>query len=501
MEIAREIHVTTQCWTVGSSNERSALESRPPSQLRVLPAPNGIAHLFAGSHGTTISDSIFTVNAHQVAGSKGFDILTNAVSPNAFHNSDDRPDPPKCHENTRVAVIKKIIDWVTGKIDIDTFILWLYGPAGAGKSAIARTVAELCAAQNLLLASFLFFRTDSRRNTMDPLAATIAYQITLAIPAARAHIEAVVEAHPLILSYSCERLEEQFIKLIFEPLRVLSEQGHFSQDTLPPLIVIDGLDECLDEGAQTALIRLVFSLMSRYQLPLKFLIASRPEAHIKPVFAAISPISDLELNDDFHPDDDIRHFLEDRFREIRSSHPFRSRIPSSWPKKWELESLIQKASGQFIYASIAMRFVDSPRHLPTQRLEILLDLRLPTNRDLPFAELDNLYRLLLSRVENPPLALQILGVHIALQPRSGLYHVEAIEYMLGLEGGELNVALTDLGSILECGNWVKFHHRSFVDFLLSPQRSKEYYIDVRKSHTAIAQWVLQTFSRSSVGEW
>ena len=69
------------------------------------------------------------------AHNKGFDRLMPAVSPNAFHNSDDRPDPPKCHENTRVAVINKIMEWVTGKIDTDSFTLWFYGPAGAGKRA------------------------------------------------------------------------------------------------------------------------------------------------------------------------------------------------------------------------------------------------------------------------------------------------------------------------------------------------------------------------------
>jgi hypothetical protein len=99
-----------------------------------------------------------------------------AVSPNAFYDSDNRADPPKCHENTRVAVITKIMDWVTSPIDTDAFMnwlcspsstdqtddfmLWLYGPAGAGKTAIARRVAELCEAQGLLLASFLFFRSD-----------------------------------------------------------------------------------------------------------------------------------------------------------------------------------------------------------------------------------------------------------------------------------------------------------------------------------------------------
>jgi hypothetical protein len=42
---------------------------------------------------------------------KGIDRLMEAVSPNAFYDSDNRADPPKCHPNTRVAVINKIIDW------------------------------------------------------------------------------------------------------------------------------------------------------------------------------------------------------------------------------------------------------------------------------------------------------------------------------------------------------------------------------------------------------
>ena len=96
-----------------------------------------------------------------------------AVSSNAFYDSDDRPDPPKCHPKTRVAVINKIIDWANGKIDTNAFMLWLYGPAGAGKTAIARKVAEIFAEHGLLLASFLFFRSDSQRNTMKPLVANI----------------------------------------------------------------------------------------------------------------------------------------------------------------------------------------------------------------------------------------------------------------------------------------------------------------------------------------
>ena len=251
---------------------------------------------------------------------KGMDRLMEAVSPNAFYDSDDRVDPPKCHPNTRIAVINKIIDWSNGMID--TFMLWLYGPAGAGKTAIARRIAEIFAEHGLLLASFLFFRSDPKRNTMKPLIANIAYRVAFVIPGAREIINTVIEADPLILSSS---VEMQLKKLVFEPLRLLVDQGYFSYRKFPRLIIFDGLDECLEKDSQTNLLQLLSSSVARYQLPLKFLLVSRPESHIKSAVAIANEqatVSHLELNDDFRPDEDIRCFLTDKFREIKTCHPF-----------------------------------------------------------------------------------------------------------------------------------------------------------------------------------
>jgi len=310
---------------------------------------------------------------------KGLEKLMEAVSPNAFYDSDNRPDPPKCHPNTRVAVINKIIDWATGMIDTDAFMLWLHGPAGAGKTAIARKVAELFVEHGLLLASFLFFRSDSKRNTTKPLVANIAYRIACVIPGTYEPINTAMEVDPLILSYS---VEVQLTKLVFEPLRLLVDQGYFSNRQFPRLIVIDGLDECLDKDSQANLIQFLSSSVARYQLPLKFLIVSRPEAHIKAAVALAgeqSTISCLELNNDFLPDQDIRRFLTDKFHEIHRCHPFRSQLPGSWPSEPQIETLVHKASGQFIYASLAMHFINSTCHLPMQQLDIILELRPPVN--------------------------------------------------------------------------------------------------------------------------
>ena len=51
--------------------------------------------------------------------------------------------------------------------------LWLYGPAGAGKSAIVQTVAKACARRDELAASFFFARTVACRNSAKYLFLTI----------------------------------------------------------------------------------------------------------------------------------------------------------------------------------------------------------------------------------------------------------------------------------------------------------------------------------------
>jgi len=424
---------------------------------------------------------------------EGFDILTSSVAPNAFHHSDDRPDPPKCHENTRVAVINKIVDWVMGNIDTDSFFLWLYGPAGCGKTAIARTVAEQCEKLGLLLTSFFFFRPDPQRNTLKSFVASIAYCIALVVPGSKPIIESVVEMDPLIFRYS---LETQLTKLVCEPLQKLLEQGYFCSTPLPRLIIVDGLDECLDEDSQVKLVSTLASIIQRYRLPLSILIASRPEQHLKYAFNTLNPhstVSHLQLNDDYLPDDDIRRFLINKFDAIKRNHPFSNRISMSpWPSEEQIESLVRKSSGQFIFASVAARFIDSPRHLPNQRLDIVLELR-PTDGDLPFSELDKLYSCILSRTCELSLVLKMLGIQIALrQDVSILNRLYIIERVLALEDGKASIALADLPSLLEIrGTEIFFHHSSFIDFLLNCQRSKEHYVDAPSSHRMILQYVMR----------
>ena len=98
-------------------------------------------------------------------------------------DSSERIDPAKCHPDTRIAVIGEIMEWV-GDSNPNASMMRVHGPAGAGKSALAQSIGELCRAKGWLAASF-FSRTAQGRNNGWALFPTLAYQIATSYPETR----------------------------------------------------------------------------------------------------------------------------------------------------------------------------------------------------------------------------------------------------------------------------------------------------------------------------
>ena len=168
-------------------------------------------------------------------------VLFREMATAALHNSGELLDPPKCHPNTRLAVLSDIMKWVKWEGGLKSFIMWVYGPAGNGKSAIAQMIAKMCEEEMILLATFFFARSDPQRNNDRKLITTIAYQITFNLPSVRDAINGAIEHDPSIFSKS---LAVQLKYLIVEPLQPLIEAGFFNGPTSRHLVIIDGLDEC-----------------------------------------------------------------------------------------------------------------------------------------------------------------------------------------------------------------------------------------------------------------
>ncbi|KJA22774.1 hypothetical protein HYPSUDRAFT_118920, partial [Hypholoma sublateritium FD-334 SS-4] len=309
------------------------------------------------------------------------------VATTAF-DSGQHVDAPKCHPNTRQAVLDEIMNWIVLAVARVQWILWLNGAAGAGKSAIGRSIVEHCLQRNIPIARFFFFRTDSTRNNVRPLVATLVHQLLQSIPDLAPIIIPRIQRDSLIFTKS---LETQFEYLIFDPLRELKRQSNFLRTLV---LFFDGVDECDNHKDQASLIRIVADFVGSNSFPAIAFFASRTESQISTVFrsSAVSKITlQLALDDNYLPDDDIRLFLNDSFTDIKNTHQFGPLLPSDWPAAPDVQEIIAKSSGQFIYASVVINFISTPDLHPGQQLEIVRGLR-PRGRLTPFAQLDALYR-------------------------------------------------------------------------------------------------------------
>jgi len=376
---------------------------------------------------------------------------------------------------------------------------WMFGPAGAGKSAIAQSIAEMCFRQRRLAASFFFSRNASGRDNETQFISTLVYQLALAIPEIKDAANKALQADPLLLSRS---LHVQAQSLITRPLNDLltssSENGF--ENPRPRLIIVDGLDECGQAKNQRYVLDVLSTVTRDLIYPLLFFVASRPEQVIRDSFSEESMCSittRLALDDTYQANRDIERFLRSKFHKITMSHPSGADIPSGWPSDEDIKRLVRKSSGQFIYASTVIKFVESTSHHPQERLNVVFGLVTPEIAT-PFSELDALYNQILSTVIQIEKALDIFMVLMLfsqLPPRP-----DTLDHLLFYRAGQTRAVLSDLHSILyvppkEDEGRIRILHASLSDFLLDAKRSGRFFIDLAKSRTTIARKILEVLAK------
>jgi hypothetical protein len=440
--------------------------------------------------------------------SEGLHILYRAAAGDATHDSEDRFPQPRCHPETRKKMLDVLQNWTCGIEPPTTLILeddeseddssssdtnsspivWLHGPAGAGKSAIAQSLCQKLAEEGRLGASFFFKRGHPSRGNAKQLIATIAYQLALCLPDFNRHISQSIESDPSLVDKS---LSIQLQKLIVEPCQQ-STSAH------PLVVVIDGLDECEDESSQQEILHSVGHAVNEHQLGLQFLVASRPEPHIREIFTgSLNSIHcPLNVNQSF---EDVWKYLHDEFTRIHQQHrATMAMVPKPWPIPEIIEDLVHKSSGYFIYVSTIIKFIDDKNFRPTERLAIITGMAEP-RFGVPFAALDQLYTQVLAQVPDQPQLLKILKVittDLCYTPLS----VTSIEQLLQLEPGDVQLVLRGLHSVLSLPEddddqrGISIHHASFRDFLQDPTRAGIFYIGGCQHQTELSCHILKAFS-------
>ncbi len=396
--------------------------------------------------------------------------------PEAFHDSAAR-DPPRCHPGTRSNYINKVYNWGSGTSHHER-VLWIQGPAGVGKSALAQSCAELLAKQNRLGAAFFFSRHNNRD---DPacLFTSISYQITTKSISYRNAVDLRIRNASTLVEKS---ITSQFDELLVKPMEELRKETGLEEY----VIIIDGLDECADVKAQREIIEKVAKSVQAATTPFRWAFFSRPESHIAASFASdsVHPFSlHLELPVSREIDHEILCYLVAEFKRIREEYC----LPLSWPSEEDLGVLVEQSAGLFTYASTIIRFVgerNSSGPIDQLRLVLLLTKQggSVTGLEHPLSRFDLVYTLIMQRI--PSKILPTIQKILLLQDVAPHYHLASsfpklvgIANILGLSESQIRNACTTLGSVLKLyGAWIRFYHASFMDFLQDPHRSKEFCI-------------------------
>jgi hypothetical protein len=385
-------------------------------------------------------------------------------------------------------------------------IMWVHAPAGFGKTAVAGTVTEKLKAMAIELgfdpigATFFFWRTSPERSSPASFIITLAYQLAQSIPDLGPRVEAVVKSKPDIVKMG---LELQVVKLIVEPFKSLP-----NLDSMPKrLVVVDGIDECINsdqesraekkyaedqETAQIRVLDLIHSLQS-HQLPLSFLVLSRPEAWIKQHLGSsafrevVEPLDLYKVGDHM---DDVAKFVRAELSRIATTHGL-GNADEEWAEE---KQLVWRSKGQMVYISTVLRHIDDPYGDPRQLLKDIVDNTSTTSPDIShstaFSSLYELYGQIIRSCpqRNRALMMEVLEYILIRLPRVGSCEAElaVLDSLSGRTPGCALKALRPLHAVLALSGERPgsidrlFIHSSFKEFLQSPHLSSDLLLDLSK---------------------
>jgi hypothetical protein len=390
--------------------------------------------------------------------------------------------------------------------------------AGTGKSTIARTVARQHFEQSRLGASFFFSRGGGDVGNAGKFVTSIAVQFARNVPGLHQHVRDAITERADIASQS---LRDQWHQLVLGPLAKLDDSGRHSY-----ILVVDALDECDSDDNIRIIVQLLAEARSLETARLRVLLTSRPEIPIRYGFCQIPNADhrDFALHS-ISPSivsHDIAIFIDYNLKFIgRVQH-----LGSDWPGAHIIESLVQTASGLFIWAATACRFIREGGQFAADRLDIILQNDSFTNDESndessaddsglddapavrPERQLNSIY---LTVLKSPTrkfrkqekrkwykLIRETLGAIVIL---SSPLPATSLARLLDVPAGHIHDTLHGLHSILDVpsdsSRSVRLHHPSFRDFLLNKDRcDAKFWVDEEQAHQNLLNGCIHLMSTS-----
>jgi len=406
---------------------------------------------------------------------------------------DAQPSHAGCMEGTRVSLLdetKRLLAVRSG-----VHMVWITGMAGTGKTSIALTLCRTLIKEPTIVLGGTFFcsrfvgaveRTDVRR-----IIPTLVAVLARRVPTYAKALALQLKDDPDI-GHKAIRIQVEH--LLVKPLEGLEPLG------CPIVFVIDALDECSDQEKLAELINALAYFTS--PTPVKFLITSRPEMHIRETLIANTSFSSIVQLHSINPalvTADIRLYIKETFEKATST--------SAWYTEDDIDELVTLSGGLFIFASTALAYIMGRKHA-TGRSERLRTVKMQTGSSaLAAAPLDRMYSLVLTQASDPevvePTELDETRriIAVVLSARSPLTLKEFAE-VLGISSEYLREALERVHAVIlipekDDQGELRALHASFGDFIFTraPQ-----HIRIRKEsgHNELARGCLQRLAAADL---
>jgi hypothetical protein len=302
---------------------------------------------------------------------------------------------------------------------------------------------------------------------------------------------------------------DQWRHLILGPLSKLSRVSYPSSY----ILVIDALDECDNAEDIRTILKLLAEAQRLQTVRLRVFLTSRPEVPIRHGFNEIPETEhqDFVLHhiSPLIVDHDIMIFLRHKLGLIGQKKPS---LGPSWPDEETMKQMVENASGLFIWAATACRFIQEAEKvfLIRKRLAAILQVGSSIAQEQPEKHLDEIYTTVLrhsiparcseeEKEEFLGMLRDILGAIVSLlSPLS----VQSLSRLLSLQSGVVDDCLEDLHAILDIPkaptSTLRLHHPSFRDFLLNKDRCNDldFWMHDKQANETLAARCIQLLSTS-----
>jgi hypothetical protein len=392
-----------------------------------------------------------------------------------------------CLLGTRKELLDEITEWANNIEEDAPRVFWLHGTAGRGKSYIAHTIANLFKQLERLGSCFCFDRNRVADKRHEKIFSTIACDLADRDEQLRRQLSAAIHHDTSLRKIS--DVHQQWEKLIMEPAKALSE-GMMG----PIVIVIDALDESGSALSRFHILRILADEnITKLPAHIRILVTSRSLDDIQKRFNGVAHIRQ-ESMDNIPQDLSERDILRFVTKQLSGEDvDIQSR-----------KALARASGGLFEWARLACAYVKGDNGsdeglLPSERLEAIMTRDKAEHVPL----LDDMYKFTLESIFPGNLDLrshrlarfksimaQILGTMEPLPMvslESMRFHfmdgekisTDVFRAVMGPMGALLSGTIDDSATI-------RALHSSFADFLIDPDRSGEFFIDVSPIHSDLA---------------